>query len=209
MSHRLSRLVCSHFVQDPSGFACALETEREHVPCFLQALEAALAVDLGKEHELREAIGGCLTILNALALRVVAEGALGSSEGRVVQGHAAQPRSIDTGTLGPFGAPCLRFASCRPSEWWWSTARVWLPLLEMAESGEARICSRGTLREVDQELEALQWLSVDELAAARRQAIRKLNLLDRSSAGYVMEVAVLNRTMELIGQVQSDRRHQR
>lgn len=79
----------------------------------------------------------------------------------------------------------------------------------MAESGESRICSRGTLREVDEELEALQWLSVNELAAARRQAIRKLNLLDRSAAGYAVEVAALNRTMELIGQVQSDRRHQR
>lgn len=56
------------------------------------------------------------------------------------------------------------------------------------------------------ELEALQWLSVDELAAARRQAIRKLNLLDRSAADYPVAVAALERTMDLIGQVQDGRR---
>jgi anti-sigma factor ChrR (cupin superfamily) len=59
------------------------------------------------------------------------------------------------------------------------------------------------------ELEALQWRSVDELAAARRQAIRKLNLLDRSAADYLMAAAALERTMALIGQVQDGRRRQR
>jgi hypothetical protein len=56
------------------------------------------------------------------------------------------------------------------------------------------------------ELEALQWLSVDELAAARRRAIRKLNLLDRSADDYPLTVAALERTMDLIGQVQDGRR---
>jgi len=56
------------------------------------------------------------------------------------------------------------------------------------------------------ELEALQLLSVDELAAARRRAIRKLNLLDRSAADYLLTVAALERTMDLIGQVQDGRR---
>lgn len=75
--------------------------------------------------------------------------------------------------------------------------------------GEVLVSSRGTLRGVDEELEALQWLSIDELAAARRRAIRKLNLLDRSAANYAMIAAALERTMDLIGRVQSDRRHQR
>lgn len=56
------------------------------------------------------------------------------------------------------------------------------------------------------ELEALQWLSVDELAAARRRAIWKLNLLDRSADDYPLTVAALERTMDLIGQVQDGRR---
>lgn len=56
------------------------------------------------------------------------------------------------------------------------------------------------------ELEALQWLSVDELAAARRQAIRKLNLLDPSAADYALAVAALERTMDLIEEVQDGRR---
>ncbi|MDT0234906.1 hypothetical protein [Curtobacterium sp. BRB10] len=56
------------------------------------------------------------------------------------------------------------------------------------------------------ELEALQWLSADELAAARRRAIRKLNLLDQSAGDYRLSVATLERTMDLIEQVQDGRR---
>lgn len=59
------------------------------------------------------------------------------------------------------------------------------------------------------ELEALQWLSVDELAAARRRAIRKLNLLDRSAADYPLAVAALERTVDLIGEVQDGRRRRK
>jgi hypothetical protein len=55
------------------------------------------------------------------------------------------------------------------------------------------------------ELEALQWLSVDGLAAARRRAIWKLNLLDRSADDYQLVVAALERAMDLIGQVQDGR----
>ncbi|MCE0459402.1 hypothetical protein [Curtobacterium flaccumfaciens] len=59
------------------------------------------------------------------------------------------------------------------------------------------------------ELEALQWLSVDELAAARRRAIKKLNLLDRSAADYSAAAAALERTIDLIGEVQAARRRDR
>jgi hypothetical protein len=62
---------------------------------------------------------------------------------------------------------------------------------------------------VDDELEALRWLSVDELAAMRRRAIKKLNLLDRSAADHLATAAALERTMDLIGEVQADRRHDR
>jgi len=71
--------------------------------------------------------------------------------------------------------------------------------------GERVVCSAGTLRGMTNELEALQWLSVDELAAARRRAIRKLNLLDRSADDYPLTVAALERAMDLIGQVQGGR----
>lgn len=51
-------------------------------------------------------------------------------------------------------------------EWEWSSAG----------------CVRSRL--VDDELAALQWLTVDELAAERRRAIKRLNLLDHSAAGF-------------------------
>jgi hypothetical protein len=59
---------------------------------------------------------------------------------------------------------------------------------------------------VDDELEALRWLTVDELAAARRRAIKELNLLDRSGVDYPVIEAALQRTLSLVGQVQDDRR---
>jgi len=59
---------------------------------------------------------------------------------------------------------------------------------------------------VDEELEALRWLTVDELAAARRRVIKELNLLDRSAADYPVTEAALQRTLSLVGQVQDDRR---
>lgn len=65
-----------------------------------------------------------------------------------------------------------------------------------------------TLLGVDDELERLQWLTVDELAAARRSAIRRLNLLDRSRPDAEWREAVLQRTMRLIGEVQDGRRRQ-
>lgn len=61
---------------------------------------------------------------------------------------------------------------------------------------------------MDDELEALRWLSVDELAAARRRAIKKLNMLDRSAAEHLVTAAALERTMDLIGEVQDGRRQQ-
>jgi hypothetical protein len=67
----------------------------------------------------------------------------------------------------------------------------------------------GTLRGVTGEVEALQWLSVDELAATRRQAIKKLNLLDRSAADHAVTAAAVERTIDLIGEVQAARRHDR
>ncbi|MBF4629299.1 hypothetical protein [Curtobacterium flaccumfaciens] len=57
------------------------------------------------------------------------------------------------------------------------------------------------------ELEALQWLTVDELAAARRRAIKQLNLLDHSDVGFWEAEAALQRTLALIGLVQDERRH--
>jgi hypothetical protein len=62
---------------------------------------------------------------------------------------------------------------------------------------------------VDDELERLQWLSVDELAAARRSAIRRLNLLDRSAPYVGLRESALQRTMRLIGEVQDGRQRQR
>jgi hypothetical protein len=59
---------------------------------------------------------------------------------------------------------------------------------------------------MDDELEALCWLTVDELAAARRRAIKELNLLDRSAADYPVAEAALQCTLSLVGQVQDDRR---
>lgn len=58
------------------------------------------------------------------------------------------------------------------------------------------------------ELEALHWLTVDELAAARRRAIKQLNLLDRSVAEFWESEAELQRTLALIGLVQDERRRQ-
>lgn len=66
-----------------------------------------------------------------------------------------------------------------------------------------------TLLIVDDELERLQWLTGDELAAARRSAIRRLNRLDRTQADAAWREAVLQRTMRLIGEVQDGRRRQR
>ncbi|MBF4608932.1 hypothetical protein [Curtobacterium sp. VKM Ac-1393] len=62
---------------------------------------------------------------------------------------------------------------------------------------------------MDDELERLQWLSVDELAATRRSAIRRLNRLDRSAPDVALREAALQRTMRLIGEVQEGRRRQR
>jgi hypothetical protein len=59
---------------------------------------------------------------------------------------------------------------------------------------------------VDDELERLQWMSVDELAAARRSVIRRLNRLDRSLPDVEEREAVLQRVMEQIGEVQDGRR---
>lgn len=60
---------------------------------------------------------------------------------------------------------------------------------------------------VDDELERLQWMSVDELAAARRSVIRRLNRLDRSQPDVEQREAVLQRVMAQIGEVQNGRRH--
>lgn len=76
----------------------------------------------------------------------------------------------------------------------------------MVNGSSARVL---TLLGVDDELERLQWLSVDELAAARRSAIRRLNQLDRTQADAEWREAVLQRTMRLIGEVQDGRRPQR
>ena len=57
------------------------------------------------------------------------------------------------------------------------------------------------------ELEALQWLTVDELASARLRAIKQLNLLDRAAADFWESEAALQRTLALIGLVQDERRH--
>ncbi|WP_027467269.1 hypothetical protein [Curtobacterium sp. UNCCL17] len=60
---------------------------------------------------------------------------------------------------------------------------------------------------MDDELKAMQWLTVDELAAVRRRAIKQLNLLDHSAAGFWEAEAALQRTLALIGLVQDERRH--
>ncbi|MDT0235396.1 hypothetical protein [Curtobacterium sp. BRB10] len=60
---------------------------------------------------------------------------------------------------------------------------------------------------MDDELEALQWLTVDELAAERRRVIKRLNLLDHSATGFWEAEAALQRTLALIGLVQDERRH--
>ncbi|MBF4616309.1 hypothetical protein [Curtobacterium sp. VKM Ac-1376] len=59
---------------------------------------------------------------------------------------------------------------------------------------------------MDDELEALQWRTVDELAALRRRAIKQLNLLGRSAADFSASEAALQRTLELVVQVQDERR---
>ncbi|MBT1620556.1 hypothetical protein N8D74_17670 (plasmid) [Curtobacterium flaccumfaciens] len=59
---------------------------------------------------------------------------------------------------------------------------------------------------MDDELERLQWMSVDELAAARRSVIRQLNRLDRSQPDVEQREAVLQRVMRQIGDVQDGRR---
>lgn len=58
---------------------------------------------------------------------------------------------------------------------------------------------------VDDELERLQWMSVDELAAARRSVIRRLDRLDRSQPDVEEREAVLQRVMAQIGEVQDGR----
>ncbi|WP_152427126.1 hypothetical protein [Curtobacterium flaccumfaciens] len=62
---------------------------------------------------------------------------------------------------------------------------------------------------MDDELERLQWMSVDELAAARRSVIRRLNRLDRSQPDVEQREAVLQRVMQQIGDVQDGRRRDR
>jgi len=62
---------------------------------------------------------------------------------------------------------------------------------------------------VDDELARLQWMSVDELAAARRSVIRRLNRLDRSQPDVEEREAVLQRVMAQIGDVQDGRRRER
>jgi hypothetical protein len=59
---------------------------------------------------------------------------------------------------------------------------------------------------VDDELERLQWMSIDELAAARRSVIRRLNRLDRSQPDLELREAALQRVMQQIGEVQDGRR---
>lgn len=54
---------------------------------------------------------------------------------------------------------------------------------------------------MDDELERLQWMSVDELAAARRSVIRRLNRLDRSQPDVKQREAVLQRVMQQIREV--------
>jgi len=66
-----------------------------------------------------------------------------------------------------------------------------------------------TLLGVDDELERLQWMSVDELAAARRSVIRRLNRLDRSQPDVEQREAVLQRVMQQIGDVQDGSRRDR
>ena len=64
---------------------------------------------------------------------------------------------------------------------------------------------------VDEELERLQWqwTSVDELAAAWRSVIRRLDRLDRSQPDVEEREAVLQRVMAQIGEVQDGRRRDR
>lgn len=59
---------------------------------------------------------------------------------------------------------------------------------------------------VDDELEALRWLTVDELAAARRRAIKAWNLLDRTAPDYALQQAALQRQLLKIRLVQDERR---
>jgi hypothetical protein len=66
-----------------------------------------------------------------------------------------------------------------------------------------------SLLDVDDELERLQWMSIDELAAARRSIIRRLNRLDRSQPDVEEREAVLQRVMAQIGEVQDGRRRDR
>lgn len=58
------------------------------------------------------------------------------------------------------------------------------------------------------ELEALQRLTVDELADARWRAIKQLNLLDHFAVDFWESEAALQRTLALIGLVQDERRRQ-
>jgi hypothetical protein len=71
--------------------------------------------------------------------------------------------------------------------------------------GRGKLFREYVLR-VDDELEALRWLTDDELAAARRRAIKKWNLLDRAAPSYPFDQATLQRTIQLIRHVQEDRR---
>jgi hypothetical protein len=59
---------------------------------------------------------------------------------------------------------------------------------------------------VDDELEALRWLTGDELAAARRRAIKAWNLPDRTAPDYAQRQAALQRELLKIRLVQDERR---
>ncbi|WP_182066395.1 hypothetical protein [Curtobacterium sp. ME12] len=61
---------------------------------------------------------------------------------------------------------------------------------------------------MDDELERLQWMSNDELAAARRSVIRRLNRLDRAQPDVELREVVLQRVMRQIGEVQDGRRRE-
>jgi hypothetical protein len=76
-------------------------------------------------------------------------------------------------------------------------------VLEVAGSGGGGVlCSSGYAPRVDEELEALRWLTVDELAAARRRAIKAWNLLDRTAPDYAQRQAALQRQLLKIRLVQ-------
>lgn len=105
-------------------------------------------------------------------------------------------------TRGAQSSAALR----RSSEGSWARARR-PPVCSRWLVGEGGSPRAGTVPGVTDELEALQWLTVDELAAGRRRAIKQLNLLDRSAVELMEPEAALQRTLALIGLVQDERRH--